>query len=134
MFNLTTHGQHDHTVAILSFDGDLDRFTYRELLNEVKELYESGYRNLVLDMSAIPQLGLAGAFALYSAAMLFNGETPLDPVGGFKALYSMAEKVVSKQTHHFKLFQPQPTVKKALSRSGLPIYEDMESVLSSFGY
>ena len=134
MFNLTTHGQHNHIVAILSFQGDLNRLTYRDLINETSKPYEHGYRNLVLDMSGIPNLGLAGSFALYSAAMLFNGDTPLDPAGGLRALHAMADKVVSKPTHHFKLFRPQPTVKNALSQSGLPVYEDMESVLTSFSY
>lgn len=132
MFNLTTHGQHDNTIAILSFQGDLDHLTYHELINKAKELYESGYRNLVLDMGGVPNLGLSGSFALYSTAVIFNGDTPLDPIGGLKALHTMAEKVVRKTTHHFKLFRPQSTVKKTLSRSGLPVYEDMESVLTSF--
>lgn len=134
MFNLTTYKQHNRLIAILSFQGNLDRLTYHELINKARELYESGYRILVLDMRNIPNLGLAGSFALYSAAMLFNGDTPLDPVGGLKALHTMAEKVMNKPTRHFKLLRPQPTVKKLLSRSGLPVYEDMESVLTSFGY
>ena len=133
MFNLTTYKQYNQLIAILSFQGDLDRLTYHKLINKATELYDNGYRNLVLDMRGIPNLGLSGSFALYSAATLFNGDTPLDPVGGLKALYAMADKVVSKSTHHFKLFRPQPAVKKVLSRSGLPVYEDMESVLTSFG-
>jgi hypothetical protein len=132
MFNLTTHEQRDQLVAILSFRGDLNSFTYLDLINKARELYESGHRNLVLDMRGIQTVGLAGFFALYSAAMLFNGDAPLDPVGGFNALYTMAEKVVGKSTHHFKLLQPQPNVKNALSKSGLPIYEDLDSVLTSF--
>lgn len=133
MFNLTTYKQYDHLIAILSFQGDLDHLTYRELINKTTELYQSGYQNLVLDMHGIPNLGLSGSFALYSAATLFNGDIPLDPAGGLKALYAMADKVVSKSTHHFKLFRPQPAVKKLLSQSGLPVYDDMASVLTSFG-
>ena len=82
MFNLTTRGERDQSIAILSFQGNLDRLTYLGLINEARELYEKGYRNLVLDMSGIQSMGLAGFFALYSAATLFNGDTPLDPVGG----------------------------------------------------
>lgn len=134
MFNLTTYKQYDRLIAILSFQGNLDYLTYHKLIDKAAELYESGYRILVLDMRGIPNLGLSGTFALYSAATLFNGGTPLDPAGGFKALHTMAEKVVSKSTHHFKLLRPQPAVKKLISQSGLPVYEDMESVLTSFSY
>lgn len=134
MFNLTTYKQHNNLIAILSFQGDLDRLTYRELINKARDLYESGYRNLVLDMSGISNLGLSGAFALYSTAVLFNGGTPLDPAGGLKALHAMADKIVGQPTHHFKLLRPQAAVKKVLAQTGFPIYEDMESVLTSFAY
>ncbi|MBK8905677.1 MAG: hypothetical protein IPM53_31130 [Anaerolineaceae bacterium] len=131
MFNLTTHKQSDHLIAILSFQGNLDHLTYRELINQANELYTNGYRNLVLDMRGIPNLGLSGTFALYSAATVFSGDIPLDPAGGLKALRAMADKVVSKPTPHFKLLRPQPAVKNALSQSGLSVYDDMESVLTS---
>lgn len=132
MFNLITHKQSDHLIAILSFQGDLDRLTYRDLINLARDLYTSGYSNLVLDMRGIQKLGLSGTFALYTAAMLFNGDTPRDPDQGLLALRAMIDDVLSKQSHHFKLLQPQPAVKKLLSRSGLPVYDDMESVLTSF--
>ena len=134
MFNLTTHKEHNDLIAILSFQGDLDRLTYRELIDKARELYERGYRHLVLDMSGIPNLGLSGSFALYSTAVLFNGGTPLDPTGGFKALHTMADRVVGQPMHHFKLLRPQPAVKKVLAQTGFPVYEDMESVLTSFAY
>ena len=134
MFNLTIFKQNDQLIAILNFQGNLDQSTYLELIDKAKKLYDSGYRNLVFDMGSIPSLGLSGAFALYSAATLFNGDTPLDPRGGLRALHAMADKVLSQPVRHFKLLRPQPAVKKALSQSGLPVYEDMESVLTSFGY
>ena len=133
MFNLTIFKQNDQLIAILNFQGNLDQSTYLELINKTQTLYDSGYRNLVFDMDSIPSVGLSGAFALYSAATLFNGDTPLDPAGGLRALHAMADKVLSQPVRHFKLLRPQPAVKKALSQSGLPVYEDMESALTSFG-
>lgn len=118
-------------VAILQTRGELDRFTFCELINEARELYESGQRSLIIDMSEVQEVALSGFFALYSVAMLFRGEQPLDPEGGVVAFRMMAE-YMHDAPHNIRLLKPQPHIQDALSTSGFPIYDDLAGAIASF--
>ena len=118
-------------VAILQAQGELDRFIYLDLINKARELYENGQRRLIVDMSGVREVGLSGFFALYSVAMLFRGEKPLDPEGGMAAFRWMAD-YMHDVSHRIRLLKPQSHLQKALSRSGLPIYEDLAGAIASF--
>ena len=118
-------------VTILQAQGELDRFTYLDLINKARELYENGQRRLIVDMSGVREVGLSGFFALYSVAMLFRGQKPLDPEGGVVALRLMAD-TMHDGPHSIRLLKPQPDIQKALSTSGLPIYNDLAGAIASF--
>lgn len=126
-----SHVQGINPVAILQTCGELDRFTFGELINKARELYESGQRSLIIDMSEVQEVALSGFFALYSVAMLFRGEQPLDPEGGVVALRSMAE-YMHNAPHNIRLLKPQPHIQNALSTTGLPIYNDLAGAIASF--
>lgn len=119
-------------VALLSARGTLDRFTYLDLINKAKELYDSGQRFMVLDMSGIREMGISGLFALYSIAMIFRDEEPLESEGGWAAVRSMASHLDGSFPSSVKLLKPQPQIEKALSSSRLPFYEDLTTALASF--
>lgn len=118
-------------VAILQAQGELDRFTYLDLINKARELYENGQRFLIVDMSGVREIGIAGLFALYSITLLFRGEEPLDPEGGWAALYSMANHL-DDVPHTIRLLRPQPHIRRVLSTSGLPIHDDLAGAIASF--
>ena len=118
-------------VAVLRAQGELNRFTYLDLMNKARDLYENGQRYLIVDMSGIRELGLTGFFALYSIATLFRGEKAVDPEGGVVALRLMAG-TMHDAPHFIRLLKPQPQFLDALSTSGLPIYDDLAGAIASF--
>ena len=119
------------SIAILHAEGELDRFTYGELIYKARELYENGKRFLIVDMGGVREIGISGLFALYSVAMLFRGEEPLDSEGGWAAVRSMASHL-NDMPYRIRLLRPQPNVRRALSASGLPIYDDLAGAIASF--
>lgn len=118
-------------VAILRPHGNLDRLTYLDLIDRSKEVYDSGQRHLILDMSDITNVALSGLYALYSIAMLFRGEEPLDPEGGWAAMRWMANHLDDAPLC-IRLLKPQPHIRRALSTAGLPIYDDLAGAMASF--
>ncbi len=118
-------------VTVLSPQGKLDRNTYLDLIDKAREIYDSGQKFLVLDLSQVSELEISGVFALYSIAMIFQGERPLDPEGGWAAVRSMASHLDSARPF-INLYRPQPRVRKALSKGNLPIYDDMATAIASF--
>jgi hypothetical protein len=134
MFSMTTNESDDLPAATLDLAGVLDRHSYLSLIKMVRELYKRGHRNLIIGMNDVQLIGLTGFLALYDAAMVFNGERPIDPADGLKALHNMADTVSDFQTHHLKLIGPEPVAKKLLCKSGLPIYDDLEAALRSFAH
>jgi hypothetical protein len=123
--------QEQGPVAILRPHGNLDRFTYLDLIDRSKEVYDSGQRFLILDMSDISNVAISGLYALYSIAMLFRGEEPLDPAGGWAAMRTMANHL-DAVSDRIRLLRPQPHIRRALSTSGLQIYDDLAGAITSF--
>ena len=50
--------QGTNPVALLQTRGELDRFTFCNLINKAQELYESGQRFLIIDMSEVHDVAL----------------------------------------------------------------------------
>lgn len=119
-------------VAVIRAKGSLDAFTYMDFIAKVQNLYQRGERNLVLDMRGLSEIGLAGLFALCDAALIFQGEAPLNPEEGWAALEAVSERLRRQPHEHFKLFKPQPRVTRAVISTGLPIYDDLSDALLSF--
>ena len=78
---MVSHVQGVDSMAILQATGALDRFTYPDLINKARELYENGQRSLLVDLSEVQEIGISGLFALNSIGLIFRGEEPLDPEG-----------------------------------------------------
>ena len=51
-------------VTILTPHGDLDASSYQDLINQAQELYKSGTRDLILDLSDTPYMSSSGLVAL----------------------------------------------------------------------
>lgn len=128
---VVSHVQGADSMVILQALGELDRFTYPDLINKARELYENGQRFLIVDISEVQEMGLSGLFALYSIAMIFQGEEPLDSEGGAVAMRSMASHLEGLP-YCIRLLRPQPHIQRALLTSGLPIYNDLAEAIASF--
>ncbi|MBN1147332.1 MAG: STAS domain-containing protein [Anaerolineales bacterium] len=123
-------------VAILAIHGDLDASNYQAVINQARQLYASGTRALLIDMSDMLFMASSGLVALHSIALLFRGKTPPDPEHGWDAFHSIDRDQDSGVQQQVKLLNPQPRVNKTLEVTGLKaffeIYTDREAALASF--
>ena len=123
-------------VAILCLQGDLDASNYQELIAKAQEIYNSGGRRLLLDMSSTPFMGSSGLVALHSIAVLMRGEKPADPEAGWNAIHAIDRDRDTGLQKNIKLLNPQPQVDRVLERTGLKqffeVHTDRETALASF--
>jgi hypothetical protein len=122
--------KHKNLVTLLRAHGNLDCFTYQDLIAKSQEIYNQGYKDLILDIHEVSQIGISGLFALYSVAMLFQGERPANPEEGWAGLYTMSRHLKGNLSSHFKVLRPQEEIKKALIEAGVPVYPDLTTALS----
>jgi anti-anti-sigma regulatory factor len=125
------------TVTILHLHGPLDASSYLDLLAAAREVYQAGGRNIIFDMSRVSSIGISSLVALHGIAAILRGEEPLDPVGGWNTLYTVAHELKTRGLQpQFKLLNPQPQVKETLEQAGfkgfLEIHTHLETALASF--
>jgi anti-anti-sigma regulatory factor len=125
-------------VTVMKLDGELEAKNYTDVIERGKEVYDSGARDLLLDLSDLSFMSSSGLVALHSLVLLMRGEEPDDPEAGWSALHAIAEEVESgaQPEAHFKLLSPQPRVDKTLEITGFrklfEIYTDREEAIASF--
>ena len=117
---------------IIRPQGKLDYITYLDLIAKGREVYQVGYKDLILDMSDISEVGISGLFALCSLALLFQDQEPASPEEGWTGLHVMINYLRQHLSEHFKLLGPRPEIEKVLVQTGLPIYPDLSTALTSF--
>ena len=123
-------------VTVLSLKGELDGQTYQELITKTKELYESGSRDFLLDLSDLTYISSAGLVALHSVALLVKGEALPDTDAGWSAYRSMGKTSSSGTQTHVKLFNPRSEVLGVLDmvgfNSAFAIFTDLDEAVKSF--
>jgi anti-anti-sigma regulatory factor len=124
-------------VTILRPHGELDASNYQVLIAEAQKAYETGARDILLDMAEVPFMSSSGLVALQSMAALLRGEEPPDPESGWAAFRSIhRDRDVGSQVH-FKILNPQPRVDRVLETVGfkrfLEVFSDMETAVASYG-
>jgi anti-anti-sigma factor len=128
-------GQH-LPVTVVQLSGKLDGSNYLQLVDKAKEIYQTGARDLLIDMSQLSYLSSAGITAIHKTALIFRGQTiPEDESGwaDFRGIDQDRGKGVQK---HVKLLSPQPEVAHTLDITGFKalfeIFTNMEAALASF--
>lgn len=124
-------------VTILHPCGALNAGSYLELIATAKQAYQDGARHILLDMSDIPSLGISGMVALHNIAVFLRGGELPDPEAGWETFRTVGRDLKAGGLQkHFKLLNPRPDVKQALSQAGfdsfLEIYTDQETAMASF--
>jgi anti-anti-sigma regulatory factor len=123
-------------VAVLGVQGDLDASNYQVLIARATELYRSGTKDILVDLSDTNFVSSSGLVALHSIALLLRGEQPPDPEAGWAAMRAVTEGLGSEKQHHIKLLNPQPKVDRTLEKAGLKeffeIYTDLATAIASF--
>lgn len=69
-------------VTVVSLDGELDASNFEALIDTVRELYDDGARQLLLDLSSLRFMASSGLVALHSIVRIMHGEPPPDPEAG----------------------------------------------------
>jgi anti-anti-sigma factor len=124
-------------VTIVALDGELDASNFTDLIATAGQLYDSGTRHLLLDLSNLRFMASSGLVALHSILRLMHGEPPPDPEAGWGALHSLGLDVSGGDTQtEVQLCAPQGAVERVLTRTGLSrlflVHPDRASAIAAF--
>lgn len=126
---------HNPSVAILKLSGEIDASNYLDVIQQVQQVYVSGSRRLVIDMSDVTFLSSSGLVALHSAALIMRGDTPPDPEAGWTAYHAIAADVEGGFESCCNLFNAQGRARKTLELTGfsdfLEIHDDLDEAVSA---
>jgi len=124
-------------ITIVALDGELDASNFTDLIATAGELYETGTRHLLLDLTDLRFMASSGLVALHSILRLMHGEAPPDPEAGWGALHSLGLDVYGGETQtEVQLCAAQPAVERVLTRTGLSrlfvVHPDRASAIAAF--
>lgn len=123
-------------VAVIQPHGDVDASNYTDLVKKVEELFKSGTKDFLIDLSDVPFMSSAGLVALHSIAMLLRGEKPVDHSSGWGALKAMDRVRDGGMQKHVKLLNPQQYVADTFDKAGFTqffeVYSDLKKAVDSF--
>ena len=123
-------------VSILGLKGDLDASNFQEVIEKAKDIFSSGGRDLLLDMSQLKFLSSSGIVALHSIALIMRGDRPHDLDNGWNTFHAVQEDKSSGKQEHVKLLNPAPKIQETLRKTGMDvffeIFYDRNTALASF--
>ncbi len=123
-------------VTVLRLNGELDGQTYQQLIDRAKELYASGARDILLDMSDLTYVSSAGLVAMHTIALLLRGEAVSDSTNGWASMKSAKTVADEKLQQHLKLLNPRPEVRSVLEMVGFDrafeIHSNLDDAVKSF--
>lgn len=123
-------------VTVIKLDGQLDGQNYQELISKAQELYSTGARDFLLDLSDLTYISSAGLVALHSVALLARGEELPDTEGGWSAYRSMGRSSEAGIQKHIKLLNPRSEVMNVLDMVGFgrvfEVFTDRDEAVNSF--
>jgi anti-anti-sigma factor len=124
-------------VTVMALDGELDASNYLRLVDDVRDLYASGTRNLLMDLSDLTFIASSGLVALYSVVQVMNGEEPPDPEYGWGAMREVSRGVEDGHVQTaVQLCGAPQAVAEVLQRTGLDrlfrIHPDRESAVAAY--
>jgi anti-anti-sigma factor len=131
-----TRQQSTPPVTVLQLKGALDGATYQSLINEAQKLYDSGTRDILVDLANITFMSSAGISALHRIALLFRGEKQEVVEEGWSAYRAIDRDRDSGFQKHVKLLNPIDKVLHTLDMVGFTnyfeIYTDLNQAVASF--
>jgi anti-anti-sigma regulatory factor len=122
-------------VAVVGVAGALDASNFEDLIARGREIYASGTRHVLLDLSDTSFMSSSGLVALHSITLLMQDREPPDLEQGWSAIHATTRANGGRQ-QQVKLLNPQPTVDRTLTVSGMKelyeVYTDRAAALASF--
>ena len=124
-------------ITVVALDGELDASNFERLIDEMRGLYETRARQLLLDLSGLTFLASSGLVALHSIVRVMHGEPPPDLESGWGALHTIGLDLESGATQReVQLAAPQPAVARVLQRTGLDrlfiVHETRDAGIAAF--
>ena len=123
-------------VTVIKLDGQLDGQNFQELISKAQELYGTGARDFLLDLSDLTYISSAGLVALHSVALMARGEELPDVEGGWAAYRSMGRSSEAGVQKHVKLLNPRSEIMSVLDMVGFSsvfeIFTDRDEAVNSF--
>jgi anti-anti-sigma factor len=124
-------------VTILALDGELDASSYERVIDTVRQIYDAGGRQLLMDLTGLAFISSSGLVAMHSSLRLMRGEAPPDPEYGWAALHAIGNETASgSERANLRLCGTQDAVQKVLDRTGIggliPSYPDRATALAAF--
>jgi anti-anti-sigma regulatory factor len=123
-------------VTVLGIQGALDASNYEDVIAKARQLYDTGTRHLLIDMSKMSFMSSSGLVALHSIVILMRGETPPDPEMGWQAFHAIGHDRDSGIQPHVKLLSPQPKVRQTLEITSMDeffeIHTELPAAIASF--
>jgi len=125
---MVTIQQRNEPIAVMHLQGDIDASNFVQIVDKAQEIYENPARNLILDLSDVPNISSTGIAAIHRIALLYSGVS--------EAIAHPDQTHSSNARKRVKLLKPQPAVEKTLESAGLKlffkVFHDLESALNSF--
>jgi anti-anti-sigma factor len=119
-------------VTVFHIKGDIDVNSYEDLQFRVKEAYDGGARNLLLDLSEVGYISSAGLRAINSIVKLLQANSPEES----DQAISRGLRDGTFKSPHVKLLKPQASVQKVLKTSGFDMfvesYNNLKDAVASF--
>jgi anti-anti-sigma regulatory factor len=133
---VTSVEQGNVPVTILRPQGRVDGQNYQELIAEAAHVYQSGARDILLDMSEVPYISSAGVMALQSIALLVEGAPLPNMDNAWRMLKKTSVAPRAGTEKHLKLLHVQPEVRYVLDILGmtahLDLFDDRQAALQAF--
>ena len=124
------------TVTQVKVPERADNFRLVDQFSKAQELYSTGARDFLLDLSDLTYISSAGLVALHSVALMARGEELPNMEGGWAAYRSMGRSSEAGLQKHVKLLNPRSEIMGVLDMVGFSsvfqIYTDRDEAVNSF--
>lgn len=119
-------------VTVFHVKGEINTQTHEMLHTAMKQAYDAGVRNMILDVAEVPYMSSAGLRLLSAMMKLLRGDAPYESPEEM----SKGIRAGTYTSPHLKLVNPTPLVKEVLHASGLDmvlqIFRTLDEALSTF--
>jgi anti-anti-sigma factor len=123
-------------VTVIHLRGALDGESYQNFIDETQKLYNSGTRDLLVDMSELTFLSSAGLSGLHRTARVYRGEDSSTFEEGWAAIHAIGKERDSGLQNHVKLLNPNESIRSVLDKVGFlaffEIFTDLDIAVASF--
>jgi anti-anti-sigma regulatory factor len=123
-------------VTILQLAGILDGSNHAQLDDEAKKIYQSGMRDLLIDLSKLTFMSSSGLGAIHKTGLLFRDPPKAEEESGRTSTQTIDRERGIQVSKHVKLLSPQPRVAEILYIASFDvlfkIHTNLEAAVASF--